>query len=141
MKSVHYGKLGVISGFMALGIALFHFWLGPFSHASMTLEEIAVEKAAEIKKSFSVAMEGESRAAKKANPDLNIDKLVKVTGIALAFLSLVLAAVSFLLKEDYRYSVISATLGSVTLAFHFILVAISIGILLVLIAIIISNLK
>ena len=139
MNRFYFGKLGVVSGFVALGVVLFHFWLGPFGQSAPTLEELAGTKAAQIKKSFAAAIKGETPIANNKTPSLNVDKVIRLSSIVFAFLALVLAAVSYLNKEDPRYSAVGVVVAGSSLAFHFLLVAAGIVIVLVLIAALLGN--
>lgn len=70
---------------------------------------------------------------------ININAVISIGSITLAFLTLIFSAISFLKKENNRFSAVAVCLGSITLAFHFIVVLIVLIIIIAIALYIVSN--
>ena len=139
MKQNIVGSLGVALGLIALAIAIFQFWLGPFKPQDRPLTKSLTEKAITLKDSLQAKLKGDTETALNDEYRIDIDRIVMLSSITAAFLAIVCGVVSFLKREDLRYSASAAVIGGSALAFHFIIVAIGIAVLLVLIVAVINR--
>ena len=139
MKKNQVGTIGVVLGLVALAIAIFHFWLGPFNQQDRPLSQTVAEKAIALKESLKAKIKGETGPSLKSESRFDIDRAIIISSVASAFLAIVCAVISFLKREDLRFSASAAVIGGSALAFHFIVVAIGITVLLVLIVAVLNR--
>ena len=139
MKQNTIGTIGAILGLTALAIAIFHFWLGPFNPPDRPLSQTLTEKAHALKESLKAILKGESREDLEDQSQFDIDRATIITSVTAAFLAIVCGVISFLKREDLRYSATAAVIGGSALAFQFIIVAIVIAVILVLIVTVLNR--
>jgi len=139
MQRNKVGALGVVFGLTALGVALFQFWLGPFNQQDRPISETLAEKAIAFKESLKAKLEGEAGPSLESQSRFDIDRAIIISSVTAAFLAIVCAVISYLKREDLRYSASAAVIGGSALAFHFIIVAIGIAVLLILIVTVLNR--
>lgn len=123
-KSNIFGVLGVLTGGVALILALVHFWAGPFA-APPSLETVVAEKAASIRQKTIDVLKGKSvresdQESVTASTQWNADKITRVLTAVLGGLAFILAATSFINRESLRASASAAALGISAVAVQFI---------------------
>jgi hypothetical protein len=139
MRKSPIGTIGVTLGLTALAIAIFHFWLGSFNPTDRPLSQTLTEKAHTLKESLKAKIKGEGREDLEDQSQFEIDRAIIITSVTAAFLAIVCGVISFLKREDLRYSATAAVMGGSALAFHFIIVAIGIAVILVLIVTVLNR--
>ncbi|WP_455205545.1 hypothetical protein [Kaarinaea lacus] len=139
MHKNRFGTLGVIAGLTALGIAFFHFWLGPLQPEQKSFEESVAEQTVRLKNAVAAKLKGEEVERYSESRSLNVDKIVTVFSVAVAFLAIVFAVLSFLQREDLRFSGTAAVLGVSAMAFQLLMVALGLVFLLVIVYAVLSN--
>ena len=135
LKNNPFGTWGVILGLIAFGSGLMMFLIGPIHTDTRTLQQKVVDKTVSFKDSIAAKFKGKEVQQTREDPvsDRDINKAIGKATIVIAFLSFVLAILSFLKREDPRYTATAVVLGGATLAFQFLLVALGIIIILVII--------
>ena len=114
-------SLGMLFGAIALMMGIIHFSFGPFSAPPPTFESIVADKTAEIKRGL---LAGITTGEKKE--DVDVDKILDQSGIALAIAALLCAFIGGMRKEN-RWGIRGALVfGGGTLAFHTLLFGIGI---------------
>ncbi len=114
-------SLGMLFGAIALMMGIIHFSFGPFSAPPPTFESIVADKTAEIKRGL---LAGITTGEKKE--DVDVDKILNQSGIALAIAALLCAFIGGMRKEN-RWGIRGALVfGGGTLAFHTLLFGIGI---------------
>lgn len=134
-----FGLVGVVVGVVAFGLALAHFWAGPFSPKPL-LEEVVAEKAGKIRDAVVAKLNGEEKSAPAQAQSFDIDRAVTITTIVASFLAIVLAVVSYIRREDKRVTGSAMALGGMALAVQYLAVAISVIVLAILVAAVLSKL-
>ncbi len=111
-------SLGMLFGAIALMMGIIHFSFGPFSAPPPTLESIVADKTAEIKRGLLAGIKGEKITTVEKKEDVDVDKILDQSGIALAIAALLCAFVGGMRKEN-RWGIRGALVfGGGTLAFH-----------------------
>ena len=113
-------SLGMLFGAIALMMGIIHFSFGPFSAPPPTLESIVADKTAEIKRGLLAGIKGEKITTVERKEDVDVDKILDQSGIALAIAALLCAFIGGMRKEN-RWG-----FGGGTLAFHTLLFGIGI---------------
>jgi hypothetical protein len=131
--------MAVVIGVVAFGLALVHFWAGPFS-PQPPIEEVVADKAVKIRDAVVAKLKGEEKASLAHTQSFDTDRVVTIATVVASFLAIVLAVVSYLRREDKRFSGSAVTLGGVALAVQYIAVAIGAIVLAILVAAVLSNL-
>jgi hypothetical protein len=131
--------VGVVIGVVAFGLALAHFWAGPFS-PKPPIEEVVADKAVKIRNAVVAKLKGEEKAAAAHAQSFDTDRVVTISTIAASFLAIVLAVVSYIRREDKRISGSAVALGGVALAVQYLVVAIGAIVLAILVAAVLSKL-
>jgi len=134
-----FGVVGVVVGVVAFGLALAHFWAGPFS-PKPPLEDVVADKAVKIRDAVVLKLKGEESVAPATAQSFDADRVVTISTIVASFLAIVLAVVSYIRREDKRVSASAVALGGVALAVQYIAVAIGAIVLAILVATVISKL-
>lgn len=134
-----FGFVGVVVGVVAFGLALAHFWVGPFS-PKPPLEEVVAEKAVKIRDAVVAKLKGEEKATPAQAQSFDTDRVVTISTIVASFLAIVLAVVSYIRREDKRVSGSAVALGGVALAVQYLAVAIGAIVLAILVAAVLSKL-
>jgi hypothetical protein len=111
------GIIGTSFGLIALAIALFHFWAGPFDkHPS--LEEVVADTAVGIKERVFSKIKGDKSVKMSPPKKYSIDDNVDIVTIACGFFAIMLSAISFIKREDKRASGTAVLLGVGAIAFQ-----------------------
>lgn len=134
-----FGLVGVVAGVIALGLALVHFWAGPFN-PKPPVEEVVAEKAVKIRDSVVAKLKGEEKPASFQAQTFDTDRVIAISTIVAGFLAVVLAAVSYIRKEEKRVSVSAVALGGGAIALQYLAVAIGAIVLAILVAAVLSKL-
>ena len=134
-----FGLVGLVVGVVAFGLALAHFWAGPFS-PKPPREEVVAEKAVKIRDAVVAKLKGEEKAAPARAQAFDTDRVVTISTIVASFLAIVLAVVSYIRREDKRISGSAVALGGVALAVQYLAVAIGAIVLAILVAAVLSKL-
>ena len=130
------GFSAMILGATALMVVILHFWTGPLA-PQKSVERTIVEIAVNI--SREVARVVRDKPAVTKPRAWNIDDTIRLAGAALAALALILAAVGFVRREDFRRAVMGASLGGGAIAFQFVTWLALVALGLVLLWIVISH--
>ncbi|EEW8710716.1 hypothetical protein GK051_18980 [Escherichia coli] len=112
-------SLGMLFGAIALMMGIIHFSFGPFSAPPPTFESIVADKTAEIKRGLLAGIKGEKITTVEKKEDVDVDKILNQSGIALAIAALLCAFIGGMRKEN-RWGIRG------TLAFHTLLFGIGI---------------
>lgn len=119
-------SLGMLFGAIALMMGIIHFSFGPFSAPPPTFESIVADKTAEIKKRSSRRNKRRKNYHRGEKEDVDVDKILNQSGIALAIAALLCAFIGGMRKEN-RWGIRGALVfGGGTLAFHTLLFGIGI---------------
>ncbi|EPO9528602.1 hypothetical protein ACUINH_002225 [Escherichia coli] len=78
-------SLGMLFGAIALMMGIIHFSFGPFSAPPPTFESIVADKTAEIKRGLLAGIKGEKITTVEKKEDVDVDKILDQSGIALVF--------------------------------------------------------
>ncbi|EGF1763046.1 hypothetical protein PPV52_003764 [Escherichia coli O103] len=78
-------SLGMLFGAIALMMGIIHFSFGPFSAPPPTFESIVADKTAEIKRGLLAGIKGEKITTVEKKEDVDVDKILNQSGIALVF--------------------------------------------------------
>lgn len=116
------GFIGIGVGAIALLVAIFHFWAGPFS-PQPSLEKTVAEKAVAIKNATIAALKGEEIKDEVAPRKIDLDQGLRVGASVLGGLAIILGVVSFAKKEPLRVGGGAAVLGGAAVAFQFAIIA------------------
>ncbi|ENO08444.1 inner membrane protein [Escherichia coli O157:H43 str. T22] len=81
-------SLGMLFGAIALMMGIIHFSFGPFSAPPPTFESIVADKTAEIKRGLLAGIKGEKITTVEKKEDVDVDKILDQSGIALAIAAL-----------------------------------------------------
>ena len=111
-------NMGTIIGLIALGIAVFHFFLGPIEKAP-TIEEYVAEKAVSIKSAISSKLKSEEIAVTSKAKEIGPDKILEYIVVALGFIAICFGVFGFLKKEDWKVSSVAISMGASALIFKF----------------------
>ncbi|EFD8821074.1 hypothetical protein HVW79_00100 [Escherichia coli] len=109
-------SLGMLFGAIALMMGIIHFSFGPFSAPPPTLESIVADKTAEIKRGLLAGIKGEKITTVERKEDVDVDKILDQSGIALAIAALLCAFIGGMRKEN-RWGIRGGTLAFHTLLF------------------------
>jgi hypothetical protein len=111
-------NIGAIIGLIALGIAVFHFFLGPIEKTP-TIEEYVAEKAISIKSVISSKLKGEELINTPQDKSLGPDEIVGYGVVVLGFIAICFGVIGFLKKEEWRVSSVAVSIGVSALIFKF----------------------
>lgn len=125
-------------GAVGLGIAVVHFFAGPFApqqHIDVSLGEIAAKIAKSATREFL------NQPQPAPVPKVwDIDAVLRVAAAVASVFAIVLAAVAYVLKEKRRVATAAAALGLTALAFQFAIWLVMMVVGLILISIIFNSL-
>src|SRR5699024_12865800 len=93
-------SLGMLFGAIALMMGIIHFSFGPFSAPPPTFESIVADKTAEIKRGLLAGIKGEKITTVEKKEDVDVDKILDQSGIALAIAALLCAFIGGMRKEN-----------------------------------------
>ncbi len=130
--------IGIGVGSVALLLALFHFYAGPFS-PQPTLEDTVAEKAVAIRDATIAALKGEEKEKKTVMSEMNLDKGVQIATALLGGIAIILGVIGFAKKESIRVSSGAAVLGSGAIAFQFLTVALGVIVVAILVAAVLNQ--
>lgn len=133
------GKIGIVVGGVALLIALFHFWAGPFS-PQPTIDSYVAEKAASIRQKTIDALAGKEVRAESFSVNYDADKIVDILTALLGGVACILGILSFAKRESIRFAGGAAALGVSAIAFQFIAMFAMALLVVILIAAVLSSL-
>ena len=130
--------IGIGLGSIALLLALFHFYAGPFS-PQPTLEDTIAEKAVAIRDATIAALKGEEKEKKTVMSEMNLDKGVQIATALLGGIAIILGVIGFAKKESIRVASGAAVLGGGAIAFQFLTVALGVIVVAILVAAVLSQ--
>ena len=113
------GFIGIAVGSVALFLALYHFWAGPFS-PQPTIETVVAEKVSSIRTAALNALKGEEIVKETYSAKWDQDKVAEVTTAMLGGLALILGIIGFATSESKKVAGGAAVLGVSAIAFQFI---------------------
>jgi hypothetical protein len=134
-----FGLVGVVAGVIALGLALVHFWAGPFN-PKPPVEDVVAEKAVKLRDSVVARLKGEQKPVSVQTQTFDTDRVVTISTIGAGFLAVVLAVASYIRREEKRVSVSAVALGGGAIALQYFAFAIGAIILAILVAAVLSKL-
>lgn len=111
-------NIGSLIGLIALGIAVFHFFLGPIEKTP-SVEEYVAEKAISIKSAISSKLKGKEITSTSKEEPLGVDEIVGYSVVLLGFIAICFGVIGFLKKEEWRVSSMSIAIGASALVFKF----------------------
>lgn len=114
-------SLGMLFGVIALMMGIIHFSFGPFSAPPPTLESVIAERTAAVKRGLIAGLKGEKITTVEKKEAIDVDKLFKHGGIALAVAALICAFIAGMRKESGWGISGALVFGGGTLAFHLLL--------------------
>ncbi|WP_103756019.1 protein YidI, partial [Escherichia coli] len=85
---------------IALMMGIIHFSFGPFSAPPPTFESIVADKTAEIKRGLLAGIKGEKITTVEKKEDVDVDKILNQSGIALAIAALLCAFIGGVRQEN-----------------------------------------
>ena len=109
-------RIGI--GAIALLMALYHFWAGPFS-PQPTLEEIVVDKAVSIKEKTIARLIRKEPEKPEVRLPMNADDKMQLTTAILGGLAVIFGVVGIAFKNPLRIAGGSIFLGAFAIAFQF----------------------
>ena len=130
--------IGIGIGSIALLLALFHFYAGPFS-PQPTLEDTVAEKAVAIRDATISALKGEKREKESNKIEWNLDKVTDVTTALLGGIAIILSVIGFAKKESAKVAGGAAVLGASAIAFQLFTIALGALIVVILIAVVLNQ--
>ncbi|MFT6025615.1 MAG: hypothetical protein ACI9PY_003758 [Ascidiaceihabitans sp.] len=120
VKTLQYGYIGMGMGALGLGLAVVHFFAGPFSpqqNIDISLGEMAANMAKSATREFL------NQPQPAPLPKIwDLDAILRAVAAVASALAIILAVVAFVLKENQRVVMAAAVLGSAALAFQFAIV-------------------
>lgn len=116
MTENKYSTYGSIIGLVALGIAVFHFFLGPIEKQP-SIEEYVANKTVSIKNVISAKMKGEEITTPNKEKTIDADDIVDYSIASFGFLAIVFGVLGLLKKEEMKSSGIAISLGLGAIAF------------------------
>lgn len=134
------GTVGIAIGALALLLALFHFYAGPFS-AQPDLEQTIAEKAVAIRDATVAALKGKEIPNKSWTSKWDADKLIDVITALFGGLAIVLGICGYARKESLRFAGGAAVLGAGAIAFQFAAIALGAIVFAIILAIVLSQLN
>ena len=129
--------IGIGLGSVALLLAIFHFWAGPFS-PQPSLEQTIAEKAVSIKQATIAALKGE-KVPPPQSRSIDTDQMVSIGTALLGGLAIILGVIGFAKKEPMRVAGGAAVLGGSAIAFQFAVVALGAIVIAIIIAAVLSE--
>lgn len=111
-------NIGAIIGLISLGIAVFHFFLGPIEKTP-TIEEYVAEKTISIKSVISSKLKGEEVIKTSQDKPIGPDKIVGYGVVILGFIAICFGVIGFLKKEEWKVSSVAISIGVSALVFKF----------------------
>lgn len=131
-KSSTIGFVGITFGAVALLLAVFHFWAGPFS-PQPSIEKTVAEKAVAIKNATVAALKGEQIEEARTPRKIDLDQSARIATSALGAVAIILGVVSFANREPLRVGGGAAVLGGAAIAFQFAVIALGAVVLAILV--------
>ena len=123
LKPKTFGIIGVIAGFLALLTVL----VGPSIHDAVypkpSVEDRIADTAVKIRDRVAARLKGAPAPAKPSVRRLNSGELPYTISLALAGAAIIGGCVSYLRREDHRYAYVACGVGTLTLAWHALLLA------------------
>jgi len=133
-----WGTLGVIIAFLALLTVL----VGPSIHDALfpkpTVEDRIADTAVRLRDRLAARLKGTPLPEKRSALRLDSDELPYSVSLALAGVAIVGGCLSYLRREDHRYAYVACGVGTLTLAWHAVLLAVGALILCVIIFAVLS---
>ena len=115
------------------------FLVRPLQPAGSTTRANPNRKSTRIKRIPQSKTKRREQGGLEDQSQFDIDRATIITTVTAAFLAIVCGVISFLKREDLRYSATAAVIGGSALAFQFIIVAIVIAVILVLIVTVLNR--
>ena len=112
-------SIGITAGSIALLLALFSFWAGPFS-PQPTVENIVAEKVSSIRTAAIDALKGKKVEKKFIDTSWDADKLIQVITAMLGGLALILGVIAYTKSEPRRMAGGAVALGVSAISFQFV---------------------
>ena len=139
LKPKTFGIIGVIAGFLALLTVL----VGPSIHDAVfpkpSVEDRIAETAVKIRDRVAARLKGAPPPEKRSAFRLKSTELPYTISLALAGAAIIGGCVSYLRREDHRYAYVACGVGTLTLAWHAVLLALGALILCIIIFAVLSS--
>ena len=123
-KSKSFGILGVIAGFLALITVL----VGPSIHDAFfpkpAVEDRIADTAVRIRDRVVARLKHATDAPAPTARRIKTEQLPFTASLALAGVAIVGGCISYLRREDHRYAYVACGVGSLTLAWHAIIISV-----------------
>jgi hypothetical protein len=124
LKRKTFGIIGVIAGFLAFLTVL----VGPSIHDAVypkpSVEDRIAETAVKIRDRVVARLKGSPRPEKRSAFQLKSTELPYTISLALAGAAIIGGCVSYLRREDHRYAYVACGVGTLTLVWHAVLLAV-----------------
>lgn len=141
MSNTRSGVVGIIAVIISF-LALLSVLIGPGLRDALfpkpPIEERIGEKAAAIRDSVIASLKGEPRKPTPAQARFDRENLPYTISLGLAGLGIIGGSISYLRREDRRLAYVACGIGTLTLAWHAILIALGALIVCVLLFLVIS---
>lgn len=128
-KSKIFGILGVVAGFLGLLSVL----VGPAIRDAIAPPPPANQQLAEtivsLKQQITAKLKGTEPPTEAPRSSSSSQNLPYTLSLALAAVAIIGGAVSYLRREDHRYACVACGVGTVTLAWHALLLALAAAVL------------
>ena len=137
-ESSKLGFIGIGFGAVALVLAIVHFWAGPFS-PQLTLEQTIAKKAVAIKKATLAVLKGKKVEPTIQNTPWDLDRTIDVITPLLGSFAVIFGVLSLANKESLRVASGAGILGGLAIAFQFATLALGAIIVVILVAVVLSQ--
>lgn len=117
------GLTGTLIGLLALGLAVFHFFVGPLE-TPPPLESVVADQTVKIKQAITAKIKGTEHPAEPVARTVGADDMIFYAVIALGFAALTAGVLGFVQREDLRSTGAAVVLGSGAIAFQFAVVVV-----------------
>lgn len=137
-KTHWLGITGLVFGCLALLFAILPTWVLPIVIPPEPVDQVVVDTAQQIKARLLAKAAGVEYTAPERNTDWYA--VLSATAITLGALAIVFAAISFVMREPWRYAGAAATLGVGAVLFQFSLMVAGMLVAVLLIAVVLNAL-
>jgi hypothetical protein len=117
VKNHWFGIIATALGCLAVVAAVLPTWILPLIVPPQPVDRVVVETAQKIKDRVIAKAKGVEYQEAKRAPDWY--QILAAVAVTLGVLALVLAAVSFVVREPWRYAGVAGTLGAGAIVFQF----------------------
>ena len=128
-KSKTFGMIGVIVGFLGLLSVL----VGPAIHDAIipppSAEKQLTETIVSLKQHFTAKLKKTAPPPEAPRGRFSSQELPHTLSLAFAGLAIIGGAVSYLRREDHRYAYVACGVGTATLVWHALILALAVAVL------------